>query len=93
MEFNSILSQYEGEKAARQAIAERAVAATAAAPEGPVDAAAIIAPEESALEGAPERAPTTAESPKPEAAEPPPGGPAHAIPPAPGSAVDGAAPL
>ena len=56
MEFNSIWSQYEGEKEARKQIAARA-AESQAGGEGPVDAAALIAPEETALEGASERAP------------------------------------
>ncbi|MGE5271784.1 MAG: trigger factor [Thiohalocapsa sp.] len=75
MEFNSIWSQYENEKAARKEWETRqsgqAASGTpeAAGPEGPVDAAAVIAPEESALEGAPERSPTAAEAEKPEPVE------------------------
>jgi trigger factor len=67
MEFNSIWAQYEGEKEARKQIAARA--AESQAGEGPVDAGALIAPEETALEGASERAPVSAEAPKPEGRE------------------------
>lgn len=62
MEFNSIWAQYEGEKEARKQIASRAAAE---AGEGPIDAAAVIAPEETALEGASERAPASAEAVQP----------------------------
>ena len=62
MEFNSIWAQYEGEKEARKQIAAR-VAEQAG--EGPVDAAAVVAPEETALEGAAERAPQGAEAAQP----------------------------
>jgi trigger factor len=67
MEFNSIWAQYEGEKEARKEIAARQVEAGAgtAAAEGPVDAAALVAPEETALEGASERSPATAEAAQP----------------------------
>jgi trigger factor len=66
MEFNSIWAQYEGERQARNAIAARqAAAAEAAGAEGPIDAAAIVAPEETALEGLPERSPAGAEAAKP----------------------------
>jgi trigger factor len=65
MEFRQIWAQYEGEKEARKAIAARAAAGTAGG-EGPVDAAALVAPEETALEGAAERAPASAEAAKPE---------------------------
>ncbi len=64
MEFNSIWAQYEGEKEARKEIEARQAAATGAG-EGPIDAAAIIAPEETALEGGAERAPAGAEAAKP----------------------------
>jgi len=67
MEFNSIWSQYEGEKEARKQIAARA--AESPTSEGPVDGGALIAPEETALEGASERAPAGAEAPKPESQE------------------------
>ena len=87
MEFNSILAQYEGEKEARKAVAERAAAA-----EGPIDAAALIAPEETALEGASERAPATAEAPKPEPPEASHGGAAHEVPPPQGSPEAAVAP-
>jgi hypothetical protein len=73
MEFETIWSQYEGERQARRQIAARVTetqtqdqAAEGAAPgDGPVDAGNIIAPEETALEGASDRAPATAEAEKP----------------------------
>jgi trigger factor len=69
MEFNSIWAQYEGEKEARkQVAAAQAGGANTAAegpPEGPIDAAALIAPEETALEGTSDRAPASAEAEKP----------------------------
>jgi trigger factor len=74
MEFNSIWAQYEAEKERRAEMSHDAEGAgspvEAGSPEGPLDAAAIIAPEETALEGAAARAPAGAE-----AAKPP--GPAH----------------
>ena len=63
MEFNQIWDQYQGEKAARKAMAERQ--AGDAAGDGPIDAAATIAPEETALEGASDRTPASAEAEKP----------------------------
>ncbi|HTV88775.1 MAG TPA: trigger factor [Stellaceae bacterium] len=68
MEFESIWSQYEGEKEARRQIdAQRAgQAAGLAPPDGPLDAAALVAPEETALEGGSERAPASAEAAKSE---------------------------
>jgi trigger factor len=70
MEFNSIWAQYEGEKEARKQVAARAAtqAAGAAADgggEGPLDAAALVAPEETALEGSSDRAPASAEAVQP----------------------------
>jgi trigger factor len=64
MEFNQIWAQYQGEKAAREARAERQAGdGEAANPgEGPVDGGAVIAPEETALEGASDRAPASAEA-------------------------------
>src|SRR5947207_8463228 len=84
MEFNQIWDQYQGEKAARKAIAERQ--AGDAAGDGPIDAAATIAPEETALEGASDRAPASAEAEKPQAGEAQAAG-HHAIP-HPGSAEE-----
>ncbi len=55
MEFNTIWAQYEGEKEARNQAADNAAAGRSTAPEGPIDAAALIAPEETALEGTSER--------------------------------------
>jgi trigger factor len=85
MEFNSIWSQYEGEKEARKQIAAGA-AATAGENEGPVDGGALIAPEETALEGASERAPVGAEAPKPEGRES--AAPSHHAVSHPGSAAE-----
>jgi FKBP-type peptidyl-prolyl cis-trans isomerase (trigger factor) len=67
MEFNSIWTQYEAEKEARKRLAERAAEAPSEGGEGPVDAAAVIAPEETALEGASERAPAAGEAAQPHA--------------------------
>jgi trigger factor len=70
IEFQSIWAQYEGEKSARKREAVHEAGGKAApAPEGsgagPLDAAAIVAPEETALEGASVRSPATAEAEKP----------------------------
>src|SRR6266851_2697048 len=67
MEFNSIWAQYEGEKEARKEIAARQTAEAAATPtaEGPIDAAALVAPEETSLEGSSDRTPAGAEAAKP----------------------------
>jgi trigger factor len=92
MEFNSIWAQYEGEKERRKQVAAEQAAAVGPQAEGPIDAAALVAPEESALEGAAERSPASAEAeqPKPhEHAAPA----AHEIPPAEGSAEAAVAPL
>ena len=85
MEFNSIWAQYEGEKEARKQIAARAAAAGESG-EGPLDAAALIAPEETALEGASERAPASAEAAKPEGQET--AAPGHHAVPQPGSTTE-----
>jgi hypothetical protein len=67
MEFNTIWSQYEGEKQARKQMAGGQVSGEdGSTPEGPVDAAALIAPEETALEGSSERSPANAEAERPE---------------------------
>ena len=63
MEFNSIWAQYQGEKAARTQMAAPAAGEPAA--EGPLDAAAMVAPEETALEGGSDRAPASAEAAQP----------------------------
>jgi len=64
IEFSSIWAQYEADrKRQREAAAEEGGAATPAG-EGPIDAAAIIAPEETALEGALDLAPAGAEAEK-----------------------------
>src|SRR6266700_843696 len=65
MEFNSIWAQYEADKARQKAAAE-AGAEGGAAGEGPVDAGALVAPVETALEGNSDRAPAGAEAEKPE---------------------------
>ncbi len=62
MEFNSIWSQYQQEKEVREQAGARV---TAPAGDGPIDAAAVIAPEETALEGASDRSPVTAEAAQP----------------------------
>jgi trigger factor len=80
IEFNSIWAQYEADKERQKEMAGDAASAASGetpasgeAPAGPVDAAAIIAPEETALEGASERAPAGAEADKPQQHEHPPG--------------------
>src|SRR5438067_7993335 len=66
MEFNTIWSQYEAEKEARKQMAARqTVGVNAGITEGPVDAAALIAPEATVLEGTSERSPASAEAEKP----------------------------
>src|SRR5205085_10676249 len=65
MEFQQIWAQYEGEQETRKVIAARA----GGAGEGPLDAAAMIAPEETSLEGSSDRAPASAEAAKPEPRE------------------------
>jgi FKBP-type peptidyl-prolyl cis-trans isomerase (trigger factor) len=65
MEFNTIWAQYEGEKEVRKQAADNTSAGASAAPDGPLDAAALIAPEETALEGTSERSPATPEAEKP----------------------------
>jgi trigger factor len=50
MEFNTIWAQYEAEREGRKRMATGQAGANSGA-EGPVDAAALIAPEETALEG------------------------------------------
>jgi FKBP-type peptidyl-prolyl cis-trans isomerase (trigger factor) len=62
MEFNSIWAQYEADKERQNENApEHAAAAAGSAGEGPIDAAAAIAPEETALEGASDRVPPSTE--------------------------------
>jgi FKBP-type peptidyl-prolyl cis-trans isomerase (trigger factor) len=83
MEFNSIWAQYEADKARRTAAQ---AGAEGSAGEEPVDAAALVAPEETALEGGSDRAPASAElqRPEPQAHEPA----AHHARPHPGSAEE-----
>ncbi|HLY44660.1 MAG TPA: trigger factor [Stellaceae bacterium] len=70
VEFNSIWAQYEGEKEQRRQLTSTQASAPGAV-EGPIAAGALVAPEETALEGASERAPAGAEAAHPQA-------PAHA---------------
>lgn len=87
MEFNTIWSQFEAEKQARERMATgQAAGVSTGAAEGPIDAAALIAPEESALEGAAERAPTVAEAVQPHVHEHE--SATHHATPHPGSSVD-----
>jgi trigger factor len=67
IECDAIWAEYEGEKEVRKQLAARLAERAAAHPpaEGPVDAAALVAPEETALEGAAERAPAAAEAARP----------------------------
>ena len=51
MEFDTIWAQHEAEKEGRKRMAAGQADANSGAAEGPVDAAALIAPEETALEG------------------------------------------
>jgi trigger factor len=67
MEFNTIWQQHESETEGRRQMAARQDGGDAS--EGPVDAAALIAPEETALEGGSDRSPATPEAAKPEAHE------------------------
>jgi trigger factor len=81
VEFQSIWQQYETEKEQRrQIVAAQESAARTADGEGPVDAAALIAPEETALEGASERAPASAEAAKPQSRETERAPAAHEVP-------------
>src|SRR5712691_2185631 len=84
MEFNSIWAQYEADKERQKAAEAGTEGGTAG--DGPVDAAALVAPEETALEGASERAPASAEAKQPEAREDQPA--AHHATPHPGSAEE-----
>jgi trigger factor len=86
MEFNTIWTQYEGEKEARKQMAARQAAGESGSAEGPIDAAALIAPEETALEGTSERSPASAEAEHPHPREHEPAI-HHAIP-HPGSATE-----
>jgi trigger factor len=89
MEFNSIWSQYEAEKERQKEAAnaaKEAAGGSATAAEGPIDAAALIAPEETALEGSSERSPASAEAAKPPSHEHEPA--AHHAVPHPGSAEE-----
>src|SRR5918911_5258783 len=67
MEFNTIWAQYEAEKDARKRVAvQQPAGAGGGTTDGPVDAAALIAPEETALEGSSTSAPASAEAAKPD---------------------------
>ena len=65
MEFNTIWAQYEAEREGRKRMAAGQADANAGAAEGPVDAAALIAPEETALEGSSDQSPASAEAEQP----------------------------
>ena len=101
VEFQSIWQQYEAEKQQREQLAaEQPTAAAAAAPapavaavEGPLDAAAMIAPEETALEGASDRSPAGAEADRPQPHETAREPAAHEVPAAQGSAAAAEEPL
>jgi trigger factor len=89
MEFQTIWAQYEAEKERQKEAAnaaKEAAGGSAGAAEGPIDAAALIAPEETALEGGSERAPASAEAAKPPSHEHEPA--AHHAIPHPGSAEE-----
>jgi trigger factor len=68
IETDAIWAEYEGEREARKQLAARLAerGAARAAAEGPVDAAALVAPEETALEGGGERMPAAAAAARPE---------------------------
>jgi trigger factor len=68
MEFNTIWAQYEAEREGRKRMATGQAGANSGA-EGPVDAAALIAPEETALEGSSAKSPARAEADKPDEQE------------------------
>jgi trigger factor len=82
MEFNTIWQQHESETRQQMAAREAGGGAT----EGPVDAAALIAPEETALEGSSDRSPATPEAEKPQVHEHEPA--LHHATPHPGSAEE-----
>ena len=84
MEFNTIWQQHESEKEGRGQMAARQAGGDAS--EGPVDAAALIAPEETALEGGSDRSPATPEAEKPQVHEHEPA--LHHATPHPGSAEE-----
>src|SRR5439155_400220 len=66
MEFQAIWNQYQAEKERQK---DAASAAQAGPAEGPIDAAALIAPEETALEGGSERSPASTQAANPPAHE------------------------
>ena len=87
MEFNTIWAQYEAERQGRRRMAaQQAAGASGGTTEGPVDAAALIAPEETALEGSSENAPAGAEARQPHLHEHE--RPTHHATPHPGSTVE-----
>jgi len=86
IEFDSIWGQYQAERQMQTQAAEAAAGEAAKAGEGPIDAAAMIAPEETALEGAADRAPATAEAVRPHGEEREPA--AHHARPHPGAAEE-----
>src|SRR6195256_3324632 len=69
MEFNTIWAQYEAEREGRKRMVAGQADANSGAAEGPVDAAALIAPEETALEGSSDQSPAGPEAEKPQVHE------------------------
>jgi len=86
MEFNTIWAQYEAEREGRKRMAAGQADANSGAAEGPVDAAALIAPEETALEGSSDQSPASAEAKQPHEHEHEPA--AHHATPHPGSVTE-----
>ena len=86
MEFNTIWAQYEAEREGRKRMVAGQVDANSGAAEGPVDAAALIAPEETALEGSSDQSPASAEAKQPHEHEHEPA--AHHATPHPGSVTE-----
>ena len=86
MEFNTIWAQYEAEREGRKRMVAGRADANSGAAEGPVDAAALIAPEETALEGSSDQSPASAEAKQPHEHEHEPA--AHHATPHPGSVTE-----
>ena len=86
MEFNTIWAQYEAEREGRKRMVAGQADANSGAAEGPVDAAALIAPEETALEGSSDQSPASAEAKQPHEHEHEPA--AHHATPHPGSVTE-----
>src|SRR5207302_1090833 len=86
MEFNTIWAQYEAEREGRKRMVAGQADANSGAAEGPVDAAALIAPEETVLEGSSDQSPASAEAKQPHEHEHEPA--AHHATPHPGSVTE-----